>query len=251
MRFLLIAIALVLLTGCSAQFDQVGRSVDKNARTLDLIQTEQQLLGQEVAAITVVTEGLQGADEQTQQRLLARLGQINSKLDQLRMQLADNNEFMRSVSARVDLLTTKLGIATLGDYKETTVTDDSIDVLPEEGKSIFQSAMSDRGKGEYEFAAAGFTEFLTKYPDSELSDNALFRLGELAWLDKNEESALSNYVRLLDQFPDSELRADTLLKIFTMMTESGNSEAAGRYLQQLEAEFPGSEQAGLAKGAVN
>ncbi|MBT4292401.1 tetratricopeptide repeat protein [bacterium] len=251
MRFLLIAIALVLLTGCSAQFDQVGRAVDKNARSLDVIQPEQQLLRQEVAAITAVTEGLQGADEQTQQRLLARLGQINGKLDQLKMQLADNNEFMRSVSARVDLLTTKLGIATLGDYKETPTTDDSIVVLPEEGKSIFQAAMSDRGKGDYEFAVAGFTEFLTKYPDSELSDNALFRLGELAWLDKDEESALAYYARLLDQFPDSELRADTLLKTFSMLTESGNSDAAGRYLQQLEDEFPDSEQVGLAKAAVN
>jgi len=161
------------------------------------------------------------------------------------MQLADNNEFMRSVSARVDLLTTKLGIATLGDYKQTVTTDDSIVVLPEEGKSIFQSAMADRGKGEYEFAVAGFTEFLTKYPDSELSDD------ELAWLDKNEESALAYYVRLLDQFPDSELRADTLLKTFSMLTESGNSEAAGRYLQQLEDEFPDSEQVGLAKASVN
>lgn len=251
MRFLLIAVASIFLTGCSAQFDQIGRSVDKNARTLDVIQTEQQLLRQEVAAITVVTEGLQGADEQTQQRLLARLGQVNGKLDQLKMQLADNNEFMRSVSARVDLLTTKLGIATLGNYKESAITDDSIAVLPEEGKSIFQAAMGDRGRGDYEFAIAGFNEFLTKYPDSELSDDALFRLGELAWLDKDEESALASYVRLLDQFPDSELKADTLLKIFSMLTEIGNSDVAGRYLKQLETEFPDSEQVGLAKAAVN
>jgi len=41
MRLLLIVVALFLVTGCSTQFDQIGRSVDKNARTLDVIQTEQ------------------------------------------------------------------------------------------------------------------------------------------------------------------------------------------------------------------
>jgi TolA-binding protein len=251
MRYLLIILLSIICLGCSAQFDQIGRSVDQNARALDSVQTEQQIIKQELAAIKTVANGLRGTDQQTQQRLLARLGQINSKLDQLKMQLADNNEFMRSVSARVDLLTTKLGVSTLGQYKEPPATDDSSNILPEEGKSIFQSALSDRNKGDYEFAVAGFEEFLTKYPDSELSDNALFRLGEMSWHQKDVELALTFYVKLLDQFPASELKADTFLKIISMLIETDNIVSASKYISHLETEFPGSEQAGLAQALVD
>ena len=48
---------------------------------------------------------------------LAKLVQVSTRLDQLMQKLDDNAEYMRDLSARVDLLATRQGIPTLGEYK--------------------------------------------------------------------------------------------------------------------------------------
>ena len=48
---------------------------------------------------------------------LAKLSQLSTQMDQLMRRLEDNMEYMRDLSARVDLLATRSGVPTLGEYR--------------------------------------------------------------------------------------------------------------------------------------
>ncbi len=160
---------------------------------------------------------------------------------------------MRRLSARVDLLTTRLGIATLGEYK--TVDDPTefrgTEVLPTEGHMLFKNAMSDRNQGNDQLAEEGFQEFLGRYPHSELADDAVYWLGEMAYARGDYEGALTHLQSLLESHPDSTLRPDAMMKTIYCYQGLNHPAEARAVLEELQREFPDSEQAALAAAGLD
>ena len=57
--------------------------------------------------------------------------------------------------------------------------------LPEEARSIYQAAQLDRSRGNVEMAREGFREFLRRFPQSDLADNAAYYEAE-TWLNESD-----------------------------------------------------------------
>ena len=80
---------------------------------------------------------------------------------------------------------------------------------PEGSKMIFESAQEDLRKHRFEEAKYNFRRVYTEFPESDLADNALFRLGYIACIHEDYSTASRLFKSLLDDYPKSEWRFDS------------------------------------------
>ncbi len=238
------------LSGCAPQLDRIELSMQENRDQMSELQVENKRLLQEVQALgSLLRVGQDSGDESSAMRY-AQLSQVSTRMDQLLRKLDDNAEYMRDLSARVDLLATRSGIPTLGEYKPPSNVADPDSPLTEEGRTILETAKLDRTTGNTELAKSGFQEFLTKYPDSEAADDAIYWLGDLWYGDGDWGQALGYFERLLTEFPDSEYLPSAMLKSRSSLLELGRSPEAWQMGGDLIARFPDSSEAALLKAEI-
>ncbi len=239
-----------LAAGCAPQFESLETAVDGNSAEIQRLTDEQTALRRDVTALLAMLRSGQGSGLETDARLQAHLSQILARLDQAASQQTDNQEYMRNLSARVDLLTTRLGIPTLGEFKPAPPGGADLGALPEEGRALFNAAMSDRSRGEFAAARQGFEDFLNRYPRSEQADDAEYWLAAMAAADGDHQAALDRLQILLDRYPDSDRRPDGLHKAVAAAHALGRDAEARDLLGRLQTEFPGSEAAVLAESLL-
>ena len=243
---ILVAVVLVAaVTGCAPQLDRIEVSVQENRDEISRLQAENKRLLQEVEALGQLLRMDRDAGDESSAMRLARLSQLSTQMDQLMRLLEDNAEYQRSLSARVDLLATRQGIPTLGEYKPPAASSVGVETLPEEGRSIFEMAELDRNRGNTELARSGFEEFLSKYPNSELSDDALYWLGDLSYGEGDDATALGYFEDMLDRFPDSESAPAAMYKARACLLKLDRTDEAAAMAENLVARFPASNEAAL------
>ncbi len=243
--------ALGLATGCTPQFEHIESAVERNRDEIRQVRDEQRVILQEVESIDSLLRSDVGTDVESTAVLQARITQLLGKLDQVDRKLDDNAEYMRNLSARVDLLATRLGLPTLGEYK--TVDDDGggLDALPEEGRALFNAAMLDRDRGNTAAAVEGFTDFLDRYARSELADDARYWLGEMAYAEGDYAAALERLQAVIDGPADADRRPDALLKAVFAARAAGDESRARDLFDRLATEYPDSEQTALAAAEMD
>ncbi len=249
---LVTAAGLAMLTGCAPQLDRIELAVQVNRDEMAELRAENRRLQQEVQALAQLLRMESEAGGETDAQRFAKLGQVSGRLDQLMRKLDDNAEYMRELSARVDLLATRSGIPTLGEYKPPQPGgDDGLAVLPEEGRSIYQAAQLDRSRGNVELAREGFRDFLATYNNSELGDDARYWLGDLAYGEQDWTDAADQFERLLADHPDTPWAAAALLKRGYCLKELGRPDEAATTFRRLADEYPDSNEAALIRDQLD
>lgn len=242
-----LAVAL-LSVGCAPQLDRIELGVQENADEIATLRTENQRLSQEVEALAALLRLEFASGDETNAQRVARLGQVSMRLEQLMQKLDDNSAYMRELSARVDLLATRSGVPTLGEYKPPTADQQAaMAELPEEGRAVFQAAQLDRSRGNVEMAREGFRDFLSRYPESEWSDDARYWLGDLAYGERDWQDAADHFLRLLEDHPNSSFAPAAMLKRGYSLQEMGQTELGELVLRELVARFPESNEAQLVE----
>ncbi len=244
--------ALLAGVGCAPQLDRIEASVQRNADTLAEMRAENRRLEQELEALARLLRLESETGTETNAQRFAKLGQVSSRLDQLMRKLDDNAEYMRELSARVDLLAARSGVPMPGDETPPTPapTDTGAVGLPEEGRSIYQAAQLDRSRGNVTLAREGFREFLERYGDSELADDARYWLGDLAYGEGDWIDASDQFERLLADHPDTPWAPAALLKRGYSLRELDRDEQAQAVFAALVERFPDSNEAALIADQV-
>lgn len=103
----------------------------------------------------------------------------------------------------------------------------------------YDAAFSLMKQGNYERAAKGFRDFIAKYPQSSLRDNAQYWLGEALYVMRDFRKALTEFSRLMSNHPKSLKAPDALLKIGYSYYELGEWAKARDHLNQVVARYPG------------
>ena len=73
---------------------------------------------------------------------------------------------------------------------------------------LYRSAYEDYMRGNYDLAADGFSEYLKRWPQTELSDNALYWIGECADAQDRTQEALDTFSKVLEDYPTSDMALD-------------------------------------------
>lgn len=253
-RYLTAGIVLMLaglaLTGCAPQLNRIEVSVQDNQDSIARMQVENKRLTQEVMALGSLLRMDRDAGDESSAMRLAKLSQVATRMDQLLQKLDDNAEYMRDLSARVDLLATRQGIPTLGEYKAPTPSDVSGETMPEEGRSILEQAELDRNRGNVDLAQEGFEEFLQRYGNSEAADGAIYWLGDIAYGKGENEQALGYFEDLLAKYPSSEKAPAALYKGRSCLLALGRDNEAWEWGGKLLSDYPNSGEAALLNETV-
>ena len=242
---ILVMLAALVLGGCAPQLNRIETSVQANRDTMSRMQAENKRLAQEIEALAALLRMERDAGDETSAMRLAKLSQVSTRMDQLLQKLDDNAEYMRDLSARVDLLATRQGIPTLGEYKPPQKETVGAEVLPEEGRSILEQAELDRNRGNYDLAREGYEEFLSRFGNAEAADEAIYWLGDIAYGNGQHEEAVARFTELLDKYPDSAHASAALYKGRSSLVALGRDNEAWEWGGKLLSRFPNSAEAAL------
>ena len=115
---------------------------------------------------------------------------------------------------------------------------------PEE---LYRSSYEDYMRGNYDLAAQGFGEYMKRWPDPELTDNALYWIGECHDAQEETQEALEIFTQVLEEYPTSDKAAAAQLKKGLLYLELGDKGQGVLNLQYVVYEHPGTEEADLAR----
>ena len=114
-------------------------------------------------------------------------------------------------------------------------------------QQLYDTAYGDYNKGRYELAIAGFQEYIDRFPNTDLSDNAQYWIGESNFSEKKYEQSVKEFDTLLKRWPKSDKAPGALLKKGFALAELGRRAEAAVALQYVIHEYPGSDESRLAK----
>jgi len=112
---------------------------------------------------------------------------------------------------------------------------------------VYRTAYEDYMRGNYDLASQGFQEYLKRWPNTELSDNALYWTGECLDAQDQTEEALQVFNQVLEQYPASDKAAAAQLKKGLLYLKLGDKGQGVLNLQYVVYEYPGTQEADLAR----
>jgi tol-pal system protein YbgF len=117
-------------------------------------------------------------------------------------------------------------------------------------QDVYNSAYADYLKGSFDMAIDGFRVYRENFPDSPLSDNALYWIGECYFSEKRFDQAVTEFNDLILNFPQSDKIAAAFLKKGLALAELGRKEEAIVTLKLLMSKYPLEEEARIAQEKV-
>lgn len=111
----------------------------------------------------------------------------------------------------------------------------------------YQNAYRDYQKGNYDLAISGFKEYIQKYPDSDLADNAAYWIGESLYSQKKYRESIAQFDSVVNDYPKSEKVPSALLKKGYAYISLGEKAQGIVQLQYVVHEHPKSSEAAKAR----
>ena len=115
----------------------------------------------------------------------------------------------------------------------------------EEGE--YKRALAEINLGNFQAAAKQFEDFLKKYPQSTLSDNAQYWRAEALYAVKDFTGALVEFQKVVKNFPQSDKVPGALLKQGYCLYERQALDDSRIFLEKVVKDFPKSDEAAEAR----
>jgi tol-pal system protein YbgF len=180
-------------------------------------------------------QSAQGATEQT-----------NYRLDRMTQQLTQTQHDVDELKAAAARAAAAPPAAPMPSGGEMTV-QPSAGAPSEDPMQTYQSAYRDYQRGNFDLAIAGFRDFAAKNPNSELSGNAAYWIGESLYSQKKYREAIQQFDSVVTRYPRSDKVAGALLKKGYSYIALNEKSQGIVQLQYVVHEHPTSPEAALAR----
>jgi tol-pal system protein YbgF len=255
--------------GCVSSSD-----IDGLHRQMNDIEKQIQALERKSSSKEEVAKLNANVAQQTQQLLKSnadtgvKLNELTAKMEQLEAKLEDTNRRLSQLSQQIaetqgDLARLRgsapgapppAGVAPPGPGNPGSSNDAAAPrAQGASGPSpsdLYDTAYGDYTKGRYSLAIQGFQDYLKSYPNTDLSDDAQFWIGECHAAQKNYKEAVADYDKLLKDWPKSNRAASALLKKAYALVELGQKPEAVVQLQYVIHEYATSDESRLARAKL-
>ena len=114
-------------------------------------------------------------------------------------------------------------------------------------REVYASAFAQMQREKYPEAEAGFQQFLKRYPDDPLAENANYWLGESYYAQGDYARAATTFLEGYEKHKKGAKASDTLLKLAMSLGRLNKKPEACATLQELGRAFPGAPSAIKAK----
>lgn len=109
----------------------------------------------------------------------------------------------------------------------------SLDARPQ-----FESALNMLAKAQYEEAQAAFRSFADAYPQDELAPQAVYWVGDIAFVQKDYSGAARAFAEELKKYPSSQRAPESMLKLGQSLIALNQKREGCRALGTLGSEYP-------------
>jgi tol-pal system protein YbgF len=109
----------------------------------------------------------------------------------------------------------------------------SLDTRPQ-----FEAALTMLAKAQYDEARAAFRGFADMYPRDELASQAVYWVGDIAFVQKDYPNAARAFAEELKKYPDSPRAADSMLKLGQSLLAMNQKKEGCRALGTLANQYP-------------
>lgn len=198
-------------------------------------------IDEKISALNEITYNLKDkslATSNNENNLLKESNNIESAIQAEEIGVIENttNDSTVEVLAKIDPSGEDQVIKT--NNEKNTNSGTTINVNEAEPQEVYQRAYNLLSKGEYAAAETAFKSFIKKFPESTLSSNAYYWLGETFYVRQNYQLAAYNFANGYKNFPKGVKAADQLLKLgISLHALKKNSEACATF-SKLTQEFP-------------
>jgi tol-pal system protein YbgF len=247
----LIAVGFAVLAGAGCY----GRQVLQEPIAVERIDQNAQALLEQHAMMDSTIQRLE-ADLARQEQLIralradtqTRLQEVAESVQALNSQINDSYQ-RRPIFARApeDNLAPPT-IAQVPDRADSSAPAASL--TPTQVKGIYDNAYLDLSRGNYSLALMGFRDYLIKSPESELSDNAQYWVGECYYAQRDFHKAVEEFSKVEATYPKGDKVPAAKLKIAYSLLQLEDRAGARKELRDLVTRFPNSEEANQARAKL-
>ncbi len=227
--------------GCapSGYYRSTTSSLDSLLATQAQMQKRLSALEQKVE---VTREGVQATRASSD----TRLSELNQRMDMLQGKLEESGIRFTQLAQKVE--TVKQRISSADSTRITgggrLARDSSGGMDPE---TAYQAAYSDLAAGRYSLAREAFTEYLRHYPDTEVSDNAQYWIGECNYALGDFPVAIEAFNKVVEKYPRGDKVPAALLKTGIAYARLKKMDDAKKYYRMVLQKYPKSDEARLAR----
>jgi len=259
-----IAASLILLAplaACSSSEDTalLHREITDVQRSVDRLQTEvidqSDLQGMEQSMQEMTNKNLRSNAD-----LALRVEELQEQIEALHASLEVTTRRLQTISQELAAVRSQGGsgvvlppVMVVPGGEDSAVTDAGVPVGAAAGggtaspDELYRSAYEDYMRGNYDLAAEGFGEYMRRWPNTELTDNALYWIGECYDAQEKPEEALTTFTKVLEDYPTSDKAAAAQLKKGLIYLKMGDQGQGVVNLQYVVYEHPGTREADLAR----
>ena len=235
------------MTLLQQQIRDLQKSFDQQGAVLKTL-VEQ--LAEQISTLKKSVEEVKGSNQQTQASVGAKIESVNSQFSAVNSSLDLVLDRISKLSQQLAETKAKVEILDQPQQPSQGATGPAI-AGPPSPEELYNSAYGDFLKGSYDLSRQGFEEYLKSYPDTELSDNAQYWIGESYYVQRKFSEAIKAFDKVIQNYPKGDKVAAAELKKAYSLLESKNTEAGIRVLKLLIVKYPGSDSAQLAKDRLN
>lgn len=113
----------------------------------------------------------------------------------------------------------------------------------------FDSAMNLLAKAQYDEARAAFRNFADTYPKDDLAPQALYWVGDIAYVQKDYMGAAQAFAEAIKKYPTSSRGPDSMLKLGQSLIAMGQNKEGCLTLGDLKRKYPKTPAAILSQAA--
>lgn len=256
-------LSIAISGACLAQAPVVEVQTDTNTTTQSLQQSND-LSTQTVSSFELeqrlqTLEQIVDSRTEAQQRMSSQIMELQSDIDEIRGSIELHNHQLEKLLERQRELFLELDRRFEGMQAQTTqlgndisggITTSAPVASPSQvngEQEAYQAAVNLILKDQnYDAAIPAFQTFLSQYPNSALTANSHYWLGQLLFNKQNYTEAKIQFTQVANKFVDSPKRADSLLKLGLIEKATGNLSAANSLFEQVLKEYPDGTPARLA-----
>jgi tol-pal system protein YbgF len=196
--------------------------------------------------------------EEREKALEAKNKAMEDRARQLEKQMEEN---LKAMEGKIDRVATKQAelekVAAAAEAERSAAAKAQPPPVETKGPSsttgagdLYRDAYETFQKGDLEGARRKFEAFLKQYPNTDLSDNAQFWIGETWYVEEKYERAIVEYEKVVKDYPSGDKVPYALLKQGMAFQKLGDKASARIVYNQIVKKYPNSNQARVAKAKL-
>ncbi|MGQ9800100.1 MAG: tol-pal system protein YbgF [Candidatus Saccharicenans sp.] len=234
------------------QLQELMTLAKKNQADLQELRDQVKLLGDLIRR----TQAEQTALKEDFRNIPVQFQLLNSKLEEVQFQTAILNDILQAIQnltppPKVEEKGGKSSKAQPARSEPPAAEAKKPAVVNIPAQELYNNAYGDYLKGNYSLAIDSFKLFLQQYPNTPLSDNALYWIGECHYSQEQYQEAIDAFNELLINYPSGDKVPAAYLKKGLSLAQLGRKEESLATLKLLVAKYPTQEEARLAQQKIN